>query len=149
MTSAGATLAALTLGASCTVPDPSGNSNSNSDNANQNADSRLVSFRNDVLPIFQQNCVECHRRGGFADQRGISMRLSVDEAWGSIVNQPSSQDSAITRIVPGQVSESVLYLKISSDSPPIGVRMPFQRMPLSAANIERIRLWIEQGALDN
>lgn len=156
---AGAALLSLT---GCPIP-PAGNANQNSDGdananaANENAHSNgnansgppPVSFSREVVPIFTANCVECHRRGGFADLQGITMRLTPHEAYLSIINQQSSQDSSRTRVIPGDPENSILYLKISRDDPPIGVRMPFERNPLDENQIETIRRWIAEGAGNN
>jgi len=45
-------------------------------------------------------------------------------------------------IVPGKPSESLLYRLISGEQP----AMPFQGQPLTPAEVESIRQWIEQGA---
>jgi hypothetical protein len=45
-------------------------------------------------------------------------------------------------IVPGKPSESLLYRLISGEQP----AMPFQGQPLTPAEVESVRQWIEQGA---
>ncbi|MEK6643945.1 MAG: hypothetical protein AABZ08_08550 [Planctomycetota bacterium] len=109
----------------------------------------VISFANQIQPIFSANCAICHKPGGFADDQGITLYLTAGNAHGLLVNMPSDQDSTLTRVVPGNSAQSLLYLKISSDNPPVGIRMPFLRSPLSQSDINLIRDWIDQGALNN
>ncbi|MGE0479122.1 MAG: hypothetical protein AB7Q17_01500 [Phycisphaerae bacterium] len=108
-----------------------------------------VSFAEHIAPIFQTHCVVCHAEGRTADRLGISMRLKRDEAYDSIVNQPSSQSASFVRVMPGSPEQSLLYLKISLDQPPIGNRMPLACDKLPDSEIELVRRWIAEGALNN
>lgn len=108
-----------------------------------------VSFVAKVLPIFSAKCLTCHQPGGEADTQGISMNFAPNTAYDSIVNVLSDQDPALTRVVPSDSANSLLYLKISSATPPVGERMPLMRTPLSQTEIDTIKKWIDQGALDN
>jgi len=109
-----------------------------------------VSFATQVRPILVNNCSGCHSPGGAAVvNNGIAMHLTEGEAYDSIVNQPSGQDATWTLVVPGDSSSSLLYLKVSTDNPPVGVRMPRFAPRLSGAEIGLIRDWIDQGALNN
>jgi len=104
-----------------------------------------VSFSADIQPIFNANCTTCHVSGGIASDR---VHLTTTEAYDGLVNQASTQ-SDLTLVVPGDSSASLLFLKVSSDSPPVGGTMPLFGTPLSSANLGLIRDWIDQGALDN
>lgn len=104
------------------------------------------SFANDVLPIFSSKCSTCHRDGGEADQEGILVRLTNAEAYASTVNQLSVQNGAWTIVKPGDSAQSLLYLKVSTDAPPVGARMPLSRPALSAADQQAIKDWIDRGA---
>ena len=106
----------------------------------------VVSFANQIQPIFNANCIVCHTRGGFAD---AIMHLNADESFAALVGQPSVQDASLPRVVPADSSASLLFLKVSSDSPPVGSRMPLGGAPLSQADIALIRDWIDQGAPNN
>ncbi len=53
---------------------------------------------------------------------------------------------ATTRVVAGDPMGSLLFRKISEDSPPCGTRMPQGSPPLEAPLIELVRLWIAEGA---
>jgi hypothetical protein len=109
----------------------------------------VISFANHIQPIFTANCASCHVPGGFADDQGITMYLTAGSAYAAIVNQPSDQNASLTRVVPSDSANSLLFLKISSDNPPVGLRMPFLRSPLSQSQITLIRDWIDQGAKNN
>ena len=105
-----------------------------------------VSFEADVLPILNQYCVMCHLPG--AEQAEL---LLYPDAWSQLVGISSSQ-SELSRVEPGFPDKSYLYLKLigtQGTESGSGVQMPFQQSPLEAAQIEAIRLWIEQGANKN
>lgn len=108
-----------------------------------------VSYAAHIQPIFDANCITCHRNGGLAQRSGISMTLVAGESHASIVNQQSSQHATLVRVSPGKPDESLLYLKVSMDSPPIGQRMPYGCGRLHDDQLEAIRRWIADGALNN
>jgi hypothetical protein len=99
-----------------------------------------VSFANEIIPIFTAHCTSCH--GGTAN-----LHLTPAEAYTNLVNIPAGTgDCAGTpRVTPGNSSASALYLRVSG--------MCSARMPLGGsltpAQIDRIRQWIDQGALNN
>ncbi len=102
-----------------------------------------VSFRNDVLPLLTARCVMCHVEG--AEQAHLSL---YPDAWAQLVGVPSTQ-SPLKRVEPGAPDKSYLYIKVlgtQADVGGSGLRMPFQQDPLSPAEIELLRKWIEQGA---
>lgn len=126
---------------------------SNNDNGGNNNDddggmvTGPISFANDIQPIFSRSCVDCHTPGGFAANTGLF--LTEGTAFSRLVNVKSSQNSNLTRVVPGDSAASLLFQKISSDRPPVGGRMPLFDDALSSDDIERIRLWIDEGAEEN
>ena len=83
-----------------------------------------VSFANDVLPTFQQHCVVCHQDGGLALLAGMHVDLAPADAYNTTVNQHSVQDPNLTIIQPGDASSSLLFEKITSKHPPVGLPMP-------------------------
>ena len=95
----------------------------------QNATPPKVDYQRDVQPIFQQNCAGCHgpkqQIAGFRSDR-------------------RSSAFAARRIVPGGLENSMLYHRV------IGDGLYGQQMPptgqLSAAQIQTLKTWIEQGA---
>lgn len=141
-------LTLLTIVAGCggaTVP-PGGGDNGNS-NGGSNGDT--ISFARDVQPIFTTFCATCHVRGGTADLNGIALRLTEAEALDKLIGGMSVQDPSFAFVVPGDSSSSLLFLKISTDDPPVGDRMPFALAPLENDEIAIIRKWIDQGAAAN
>ena len=105
-----------------------------------------ISFEEDVLPILNMHCVMCHLPG--AEQAGLVL---YPDAWSQLIGIPSSQ-SALSRVEPGSPDSSYLYLKLVGTQETgggSGLQMPFQQAPLAPAQIETIRLWIEQGAEKN
>jgi hypothetical protein len=103
-----------------------------------------VSFRADVLPLLTTRCVMCHVEG--AEQGNLSL---YPDAWAQLVGVPSTE-SPLKRVEPGAPDRSYLYLKVLGthlDAGGSGLRMPFQQDPLSPAELELLRKWIEQGAV--
>jgi hypothetical protein len=106
----------------------------------------IVSFDEDVLPILNKYCVMCHLPG--AEQADLVL---YPDAWTELVGIPSSQ-SALSRVEPGSPDKSYLYLKLIDKQETgggSGLQMPIQQSPLAPAQLEAIRLWIEQGARKN
>lgn len=95
-----------------------------------------VDFATMVQPIFRAECVHCH--GGANPPRG----LKLDSYAGVKAGGLSGNEVQACR-----PQESLLYMKISSDTPPVGARMPLDGPPyLSANEIALVRRWIEEGA---
>lgn len=91
----------------------------------------------------------CHAAAALG---GFAVGNSKDELHAALVDQPATgrdcASSGLVRVVPGKPNESLLYLKIESDSPPCGDEMPVGA-PLDAAEIDLVRRWIEAGAKNN
>ncbi|MBC8065246.1 MAG: DUF1549 domain-containing protein, partial [Chlorobia bacterium] len=88
-----------------------------------------VVFGRDVMPILGQRCFKCH--GPDAAQVAAGLRL----------------DSLSRAIIPGSPSKSRLIARVSAKDP--AMRMPPQDSgvkPLTPAEIEILRAWINQGA---
>jgi hypothetical protein len=96
-----------------------------------------VSFSRDIRPIFVDpriGCLGCH--GG---TNNLFVGTQADLLRGGL-HGPA--------IVPGNSAASVLVQKIGPN-PPFGARMPFGGTPLPDSTIQRIKNWIDQGALNN
>ncbi len=106
-------------------------------------DASAVSFASDVRPILVDNCAVSGCHGSGSSQGGFSFgTLTYDD-----VRDASGFNGAI--ISAGDASSSSLYTKTTS-SPPFGGRMPSGGRPaLSTADQEKIRDWINEGAIDN
>jgi hypothetical protein len=87
-----------------------------------------VCFTGDILPIFTSNCAitGCHDGGGESQAMSTYADIMRD-------------------ITPGNPGASGIYQAITAKW---GNRMPPSK-PLSLENREKIRIWIEQGAIEN
>ena len=98
-----------------------------------------VSYAADVQPIWNANCTGCH--GGTA-----GLELAAPDSRADLVGVASTNWGGV-RVAAGDPAASVLYRKISGDGG-VGDRMP-QGGVLGADDIETVRRWIAEGALDN
>jgi glucose/arabinose dehydrogenase len=101
-----------------------------------------TSFSSIYDDILQVRCSPCHTAGASG---GLSM-ASEAIAFGNLVDGDASSAacSGRSRVVPGDATNSVLFQKVSG----IGLCGPMMPpgSPLSAAQIDAIEAWIEQGA---
>lgn len=93
-----------------------------------------ISFSNDIQPILNQNCVQCH--GGVRQKNGVSFVFQEDAL--------GKGKSGRRTIVPGHPDESELIARVSSSDPE--TRMPYHAPPLSPQQIKLLRQWIKEGA---
>jgi hypothetical protein len=104
-----------------------------------------VSFSQDILRIFNNNgaktCAQagCHSGGNPTGH----MNLEAANAYANIVNVPSTENPALKRVKPGDSANSYLFQKVNSGA------MPLAGGPLTAADINTIKTWIDQGASNN
>lgn len=101
----------------------------------------VVRFSADVLPVFAASCggIGCHvgfRISGVALDSHDAVTASVGLQYGGPI------------VIPGNAADSPIMDKLSPN-PRHGLRMPLGKAPLSAAEQEAIRTWIQDGALDN
>jgi hypothetical protein len=105
-----------------------------------------VSFRSDVQPIFDANCVVCHQGVGAPE----GLILEDGKAFSSIVSRPSRQ-APLPLIAPGSSESSYLLRKLAGTQ--ISARGRGERMPLgsdlSQADFATIQEWVLAGAKDN
>lgn len=100
-----------------------------------------VHFSTDVLPILTARCWTCHPPMG-------GMDLSATEAYNNLVNTVSMGYAPAVRVVPGDPDASVFWNKINFTNV-YGIGMPPDGTMLSPEELDKIKAWIEQGALDN
>jgi mono/diheme cytochrome c family protein len=99
-----------------------------------------VTYANDVEPIIQKHCAVCHVSG----QQGARESGLVMDSYASLMKgTPFGQV-----INPGSAMSSSLYILISGKDR-LTVTMPHGKKPLSDEEIETIRVWIENGAVEN
>ena len=92
----------------------------------------IVSFSNDVFPILQSRCINCH--GGNRTEEGLSLKTYAEIMKGS-------QNGLV--ISAGDANNSLLAELISDQ------KMPKRGPKLTPPQIQLIIDWINQGALDN
>ena len=101
-----------------------------------------ISFRDDVYPILQENCVDCHTppRGSGYRKTGLSLANYSSLMAGTIYGPV---------IVPGDSNRSILNMLVEGRAD-ASMRMPHDRKEaLSADEIRILNLWVTQGAHDN
>ena len=91
-----------------------------------------VSFANDILPIIQSRCINCH--GGDRTEEGLSMNSHAELLAGS-------ENGAV--ITPGDAANSLLAQLV------IDQEMPKRGPKLTPPQTQLIVDWINQGALNN
>jgi mono/diheme cytochrome c family protein len=86
----------------------------------------------------------CH---GSNDPPSGDLSLLSGVAYQNLVGVESSEVAGLLRVKPGDASMSFLYEKLSSASPQGGgSQMPLGGDPLTADQLEAVRLWIEGDA---
>ncbi|MGB5278641.1 MAG: c-type cytochrome domain-containing protein [Gammaproteobacteria bacterium] len=107
-----------------------------------------VSYKEDVLPILENNCFVCHDGKGEGSQASGFVLLTYDDLMkGTKYGQV---------VVPGDSASSTLYLMIDHKVDPM-IQMPPHHNtptdsnlgPLSRDTIATVKNWIDQGAEDN
>jgi hypothetical protein len=93
---------------------------------------RKVDFARDVQPIFKSKCIGCH--GPAQQKNGFRLDRRSDAMRGGM----------IADIGPGNSAGSRLYLRLAGGE--YGLQMP-PTGPLSAAEVNIIKNWIDQGAV--
>ena len=91
-----------------------------------------VSFANDVLPIIESRCINCH--GGDRVEKGLNLKTYADMIAGS------ENGSVVTA---GNASDSKLIELI------VNQKMPKRGPKLTPPQIQLITEWVNQGALNN
>lgn len=91
-----------------------------------------ISFTNEVMPIFQSRCLNCH--GGQKLEEGLSMRSYTDLMAGSdngpVINAGDADGSLLVQML-------------------VQNKMPKKGPKLTPPQVQLIIDWINQGALNN
>ena len=126
-----------------------GNESVAADAGSTRASERTVDFAREVRPLLSENCFTCHGPDEQARQRGL--RLDVQE--GPLADRGQFGGPVI---IAGNAADSLLFHRITASD--AEMRMPYRRglgtsvVPgrdddaLTDAEIETLRLWIDQGA---
>ncbi|MFN9720178.1 MAG: PSD1 and planctomycete cytochrome C domain-containing protein [Planctomycetota bacterium] len=98
-----------------------------------------IDFNREIRPILSENCFSCH--GPDNHERKAGLRLDQFEgATGQL-------DSGMAAIVPGNVDASEILKRITSNDPDLVMPPPATGKKVSAAQLETLKRWIEQGAM--
>jgi hypothetical protein len=100
-----------------------------------------VSYQRDVAPILDKHCKSCHLPG----QAGYVVSGFELASYESLMK--GTQFGPV--VLPGDPLTSVLVMLIEGRVDP-SLRMPHgEAQPLSKAEIDTVRNWVEQGAKNN
>ena len=100
----------------------------------------VISFKDDVLPIFKGRCIDCHQPGGTGyEKSGLDLRSHAGVMKGTKFG---------SMVTPGNPDTSNLVWLLDWKASP-ELRMPHGNKKLSICDRDAIREWIRQGAKDN
>ncbi len=97
-----------------------------------------VDYVRDVQPILAEHCMHCHGIDEESRQSGLRLDLQESAFAGGDTGEPA--------IVPGKPDEGTFIGRITSDDEGELMPPPDQHKPLSASQIETLKVWIAQGA---
>src|SRR5689334_22243042 len=96
------------------------------------AQGATVSFAQDVLPLLESRCTNCH--GGERTEKGLNLKTYADMMQGSengpVVTAGNAADSKLVELILNQ-------------------KMPKRGPKLTPPQVELITNWVNQGALNN
>ncbi|MBI1370029.1 MAG: DUF1553 domain-containing protein [Planctomycetes bacterium] len=93
-----------------------------------------IDYARDIKPIFAEHCYQCHG----VDKQRHSLRVDNRSAL------LRGGDSGEPGVIPGDADGSYLIKRLTD--PDSEHRMPFDKPPLPAAQIDLIKQWIKSGA---
>lgn len=99
-----------------------------------------ISFKDDVLPIFQEHCLACHTPGS---EGTATSGLDLSTYQGVMKGTKYG-----AMVIPGNAEYSNLMWLLDWRASP-QLRMPHGKQQLPVAERDIIRTWIRQGAQDN
>jgi uncharacterized membrane protein len=106
------------------------------------ATQRVVSFQDDIDPILNEKCLQCHipPDGVGYVRTGLDMEtydtLMKGTMFGTVIIPGDSKRSVINKLTEGRAGESM--------------RMPHgDAIKLTKEEVELLNLWVNQGALNN
>ena len=105
---------------------------------------KLSTFNEIQRQVLNPSCAVsgCHA----GTNPAANLDLTAANSYNELVDQNSLLDPPRKLVDPGSSAESVLVLILRGTVTP---RMPYQAPALSAATIDSIAKWIDQGALNN
>src|SRR3954468_17366453 len=103
----------------------------------QSAAADTVDYARDVLPILSDNCYHCHG----PDEKARKAKLRLDTKEGAFRVRDGK-----TVIIAGKSNNSELIRRVTNKDPEEVMPPPESNHKLTAAQIELLRKWIDQGA---
>jgi uncharacterized membrane protein len=101
-----------------------------------------VSYQNDIAPILNDRCLQCHAPPDGPGYKATGLRMDSYESlmqgtdYGPIIVAGDSRRSILNMLIEGRAG--------------IYMRMPHnEKQGLSDEQIETLKIWVNQGALDN
>ena len=99
-----------------------------------------ISFSQDVNPILDQYCSECHQAGGAGT---VASGFDMSDYEGLMAGTRFGP-----MVIAGDVEGSNLLVLVEGRADP-SISMPHGQKSIPKEEIEKIRLWIKQGAKNN
>jgi hypothetical protein len=96
-----------------------------------------IDYARDVLPILSSKCYHCH--GPDEEARMRDLRLDTKEGAFRV-------EDGVAVVVPGNVAESELVRRITSDDPDEVMPPADDIRKLTAGQVDTLKRWVEQGA---
>ena len=111
-----------------------------------------VSFANDVQPIFTQYCATAGCHSGANPPDGLNLEAGM--SYGMIVSVASVQLASMNRIEPSDAANSYLVHKMDGTQASVGGAGTGMPPPQAGGILSQmlrdiVRVWAEEGALDN
>ena len=101
---------------------------------------REVSFKRDLQPVLQRNCLPCHKAGGEGYvASGFSMETYDNLMHGTKFGP---------MIIPGESINSS-FIRLMDHKTDSAIHMPRNSSKLSARDIEMFEKWVDAGAPNN
>jgi hypothetical protein len=107
---------------------------------------RKLTFAQDIHPIFERACVQCH--GDASIDPSHMLDSDAKNFLLDTLRQTLTSGDDAPNVIPGDPDRSRLFVFVDNDIMPIDetTRLPAPRLP--QGDIDLIREWIRQGALD-
>ncbi|MEO0333216.1 MAG: DUF1549 domain-containing protein, partial [Bacteroidota bacterium] len=99
-----------------------------------------IDFNLHIKPILSDRCFACH--GPDKNNQEAGLRLDVAEA----AYAPVGEEQDHYAIVPGSLTESEMFHRITSDDPEVAMPPPESNLSLSEVEVALLTRWIEEGA---
>lgn len=99
-----------------------------------------ISYAQDVKPVLDKNCLECHQENGAGTLASGFDMSSFDGLMKGTHHGPM--------VIPGDPEGSNLIVLIEGRADP-SISMPHGKDSISDTDIQMIRSWVSQGAKNN